>query len=310
MKLSIIIPVYNAETTLPQCVSSLTTQSFSDYEIIMVDDGSTDASGDLCDKFSRDDKRIVVLHTTNGGPGTARNHALEIATGEYVTFVDSDDYLPKDTLSATMEIMDSHSDYDILEFPILTSDRKGKPLTSTFGDKEYKDFPSYWLTEQGYRHAYMWNKIYRRTLFNGLRFSPDYIFEDLRIQPQLMKRARIIATTSRGGYHYSNTPTSLSHRVSGRQMRMAVETHEATLDELAGMYANEISFQKYYMHAVNAQIDLYALTREILLRQRRVSWRAMSHESIIFKLKIIIHNTLGLKSLCKIIQLLHHLPCP
>lgn len=91
--ISIIIPVYNAEKTLSRCVNSILNQTFQDWELLLIDDGSTDRSGELCDEYASKDQRIKVFHKTNGGVSSARNIGLDYAKGEWITFIDSDDYI-------------------------------------------------------------------------------------------------------------------------------------------------------------------------------------------------------------------------
>lgn len=98
IKVSIIVPVYNVETYLPKCIESILTQSYSNLEIILVDDGSEDTSGKICERFAKEDLRIRVIHKENGGLSDARNAGLEVATGNYYMFVDSDDYLSSDAM--------------------------------------------------------------------------------------------------------------------------------------------------------------------------------------------------------------------
>lgn len=99
-KISVIIPVYNVETYLPQCIESVLAQTFSDFELILVDDGSKDASLDICKQYAQKDTRIVVIHQENSGVSTARNKGLAVATGTWVTFIDSDDWVDKDFLES------------------------------------------------------------------------------------------------------------------------------------------------------------------------------------------------------------------
>ncbi|HDT8053597.1 TPA: glycosyltransferase, partial [Enterococcus faecalis] len=95
-KISIIVPVYNVEKYLEKCVRSILAQTFTDFELILVDDGSPDSSGAMCDQFAEQDQRVKVIHKENGGLSDARNAGIEIATGEYLGFVDSDDYIADD----------------------------------------------------------------------------------------------------------------------------------------------------------------------------------------------------------------------
>ena len=120
MKLSIVIPVYRVERTLDRCVESVISQSFRDIQVILVDDGSPDDCPQMCDEWAERDPRIEVIHKRNGGLSDARNYGIYQATGEYITFVDSDDNLSYDhTLAQLMDLLDQHPEYDILEYPVI-----------------------------------------------------------------------------------------------------------------------------------------------------------------------------------------------
>ena len=103
--ISVIVPVYNVETYLPQCVRSILSQDYEDLEVILIDDGSTDASGLLCDQYAREDPRVRVIHQQNGGAAAAKNAGLRAATGAYLTFADSDDYLEPDAYGFLMKTL-------------------------------------------------------------------------------------------------------------------------------------------------------------------------------------------------------------
>ena len=119
MKLSVIIPVYQVERSLRRCVESVCNQNVDEMEIILVDDGSEDESGRICDEISTSDKRIKTIHQKNRGLSAARNAGLKVADGEYVTFVDSDDKVQENTYSQLMDTLKEHPEYDILELPLV-----------------------------------------------------------------------------------------------------------------------------------------------------------------------------------------------
>ena len=114
-KLSVIVPIYNVEKYLRQCLESIVNQTFRDLEIILVDDGSPDKCGEICDEYAKKDNRIIVIHKANGGLSAARNDALNIATGEWIAFVDSDDWLDIDIYEKAITAGDRY-DVDILLF--------------------------------------------------------------------------------------------------------------------------------------------------------------------------------------------------
>ena len=128
MKLTIIIPVYKVEAYLNFCLKSIARQNVEDYEVILVDDGSPDRSGALCDAWVRKDGRFRVIHCPeNRGLSAARNRGLDEAHGEYVTFVDSDDYISPHTLQANMELLALHPEADVLEYPYASTTARQKP---------------------------------------------------------------------------------------------------------------------------------------------------------------------------------------
>ena len=172
MKLTVVIPVYRVEATLDRCVESVLIQDIDDMEVILVDDGSPDSCPKMCDEWAEKDSRISVIHKENGGLSEARNAALDIAKGDYVTFVDSDDWLDEGTYKAILNLMD---DNDIVEYPVAHR--------LSLSDRSYENMDDYWLTEQAYTHTFAWNKVYRRTLFNGIRYPKRKVFEDVYTLP-------------------------------------------------------------------------------------------------------------------------------
>ena len=106
--LSVIVPVYNVEAYLPRCVDSILAQSYSNLEVILVDDGAKDASGAICDAYAAKDPRVKVIHKENGGLSSARNAGLDIALGEYIAFVDSDDWIEPDAYQHLLEVMERY----------------------------------------------------------------------------------------------------------------------------------------------------------------------------------------------------------
>lgn len=128
MKVSIIIPIYNVKDYLKECIDSVLMQTFRNFEVLLIDDGSTDLSGELCDKISLNDSRIRVFHKLNGGPSSTRNYGIDRALGEYIIFLDSDDYwIDKDTLSLLIEKAESEN-LDVVRGEFVNVDAKGKQL--------------------------------------------------------------------------------------------------------------------------------------------------------------------------------------
>ena len=202
MKLSIIITIYNNEDTLFRCVESVVAQNVDNCEIIIIDDGSTDGSGALADKWAKNDERIAVVHKPNGGTSDAKNHALDVVKGDYVTFVDSDDELSPNTLQPLMQMLHEHPEYDILEYSVLQNVGSGHECPLTLNNHLYHNALD-WLSVNGCSHCWMWNKIFKRKMFDNLRFPVERRrFEDMWMMSELIAKNPVIATTSHGTYKY------------------------------------------------------------------------------------------------------------
>lgn len=126
--LSIIVPIFNIEKYLPLCIESILKQSYNDYELILVDDGSPDGCPNICDQYAKYDNRIKVIHKKNGGLSDARNAGIEIAKGEYVLFIDGDDYMKDTTLEKVMNAFNSNKDLDMLICPLIKTYPSGKEI--------------------------------------------------------------------------------------------------------------------------------------------------------------------------------------
>ena len=170
--LSIIVPVYNAEDYLPSCIDSIIQNTFLDWELILVDDGSLDRSGDICDSYGQSDQRIKVLHQKNGGQSRARNIGLQYASGQYVTFIDADDEISADAYLSNIQYLEDHPDVDFLQYPTLwncnTKDvRKELVEAKTITGRE-KIF-SAWCDNSPINYS-VWNKIFRKEIVDSIEF--------------------------------------------------------------------------------------------------------------------------------------------
>ena len=288
VKLSVIIPVYRVADTLDRCVESVVSQPVDDMEVILVDDGSPDQCPVMCDLWAEKDARIRVIHKENGGLSDARNAGIEIARGEYLTFVDSDDYLETDTLAPLLEMAE---DADLVEYSI--KDR----LTLT--NCTYEDISEYWLKEQVYRHTYAWNKLYRSRIFEQVRYPKGKVFEDAYTLPLLLRKARKVKTTALGFYHYCWNPQGITATATGEQLRQLLEAHLTN-----GMPMDDA----YYLHLLNIQIDVCEQTKDKpTLTHRKVNVTFFSGAE---RRKAITNNLLGIKQLCKIIHFIHRFKKP
>ncbi len=225
--ISVIIPVYNAAAYLPACLDSVLAQTYSDIEVILIDDGSTDGSGDVCDDYACRDARITVLHQQNGGPAAARNKGLEVARGESVAFVDCDDVVHERYLEVLAVEMDRHH-ADIVQSPYRIipeskrsdygPDRLKQPLPKHYRTKELTAGQA--LFSMFYQEGMADSspcKLFRRSLFDGLCFPVIFrVYEDLYAMAQIYPRIQRMVWVDVPMYFYfkqdSGTLNSLSIR--------------------------------------------------------------------------------------------------
>lgn len=179
---SVIVPVYNTKELLNRCVRSILNQTYNELELLLVDDGSTDGSAELCDELAQVDHRIVVIHQENSGQGVARNSALDVIKGEYIYFVDSDDYIKENAIELMIATIEEYqSDLCICgiinDHIFIKKECRKNPGIKTFTKEEL--FVSY-LTEP-YVRGVLWNKLYKASLFKDLRFSAIRAREDAEL---------------------------------------------------------------------------------------------------------------------------------
>lgn len=203
-EISVIVPVYNVEKYVEQCIKSIVNQTFKNFELIIVDDGSTDNSGKLCDNFAENDYRIHVIHTENRGVAAARNKGLDIAIGEFICFVDSDDYVQNNYL-AYMYGQIRNSDYDFVSCTANFVNENSFLLQRNSYDTKKMIIDSniiktYMTTN--YIEDVAWNKLYKRDVWENLRYLENVNYEDTEIIIRLLKRCRKILFTNEYLYNY------------------------------------------------------------------------------------------------------------
>lgn len=207
--ISIIIPIYNAETTLRRCIDSVLGQSFDDFELILVNDGSKDSSGKICDEYALYDHRIKVLHKENGGVSIARNLGISKATGKWITFIDADDWIESDFLMSVNGIEDSKTDWILAEWRTLWDKVKEEELhdyqkTETIcGQKEIDKSWNILTNEDICRCP--WGKFFKRSIIadNGITFDQTLRFgEDTVFNYQYLLRCKSISLSKRDNAHY------------------------------------------------------------------------------------------------------------
>jgi glycosyltransferase involved in cell wall biosynthesis len=200
-KISVIVPVYNVEKYIQKCVGSIIGQAYSNLEIILVDDGSPDNSGQMCDEYAATDSRITVIHKQNGGVSSARNAGLDVATGEYVVFVDADDYLAEDYMQYMLSLVaNTRAEFCLSKhcFMIVGEEQIAEDIVKIYNPDEATA-----LLLSPDVMVGCWNKIYKRSLIGDLRFSEKLFFgEGLNFITSISQLANSIGVGGRKVYYY------------------------------------------------------------------------------------------------------------
>lgn len=207
--ISVIVPVYNVAMYLPQCLDSILGQDHENLEVILIDDGSRDESGEICDAYARRDGRLRVIHQKNGGAAAAKNAGLRIATGEYLSFVDSDDYLEPNVYGYMLEVLRSEK-ADVAQFAFRdvykhrSEDRIFRTgRTAEEGRRYLVRFNGDWTC------ALLWNKLYRRELFEGVFFEEGHKIDDEYFTYQGLMNAGRVVCDDRIIYNYRRRASSV-----------------------------------------------------------------------------------------------------
>ena len=292
MKLSIIIPIYNVEDTLRRCLESVLGQMDDRMEVIIVDDGSTDTSGQIAEQMTAGRTDCRLIRQANKGLSAARNAGIEAATGEYITFTDSDDFVARGTYTALLAVLEEHPAYDILEYPVM--EHYGHPTKQhllTFPDAVVGSIRDYWLCG-GHLHTYACNKLYRRELFADIHFPEGKAFEDAYTYPLLLQRAKVVATTSVGRYYYCHNDRGITAQAGGKELTDLLEAHLTHL-HLWGRLTRD-----YYQALLNIQMDVYEATHAAPVLP------VLPYKGT---LKLFVLHLIGLKRLCQLNRFIHRI---
>ena len=259
IKISIIVPVYNVEKYLRKCIDSILNQTFKDFELILVDDGSTDDSGKICDEYSLKDSRIKVIHKENGGQSSARNMGLDVAQGEYIGFVDSDDWIEKDMyeiLYRNCKMKDG--DIGIIGINFVYNNRVRKGLEYPLQSWK-KEESMYKLIEHKYFGNYFCSKIFSRKLFKNIRFKEGIIYEDIDLMYKLIHKSNIIVAEGVMKYNYLQREGS------------TVRNKDFNCDEFYVKKERVKFLEEYYPFTLNpAEKDLFFTALKSLENSRKL----------------------------------------
>lgn len=207
--LSIIVPVYKVEDYLCRCLDSILAQTYENFELILVDDGSPDGCGAICDRYAQQDPRVKVIHKENGGVSSARNAGLAQAKGEWIGWVDPDDWVDEDMYAYLMTaVLEEGADVAVCgrieEYEDHTRERGWEERRVL--DRE--EAMHYLLLNDDMQNL-LWDKVWKRSIFDGLQFWQRRTYEDIAIMHQLFERCQRMVCLPEAKYHYFQRPTSI-----------------------------------------------------------------------------------------------------
>ena len=279
--ISVIVPVYRVEDYLDECIQSIVDQTYSNLEIILVDDGSTDNCPAICEKWARKDSRIRVIHKNNGGLSDARNAGIEIATGDYIAFVDSDDFIKQDMLEKLHAALTKDGS-DIVACGILTCEAEKQ---TAWGCERVigtaNEIYALLYDDATYPVA-AWNKLYRRCCWETLRFPVGKTCEDAFTTYQLIHNAKRISMIPEALYCYRIRPGSI--------MTSAFSLKK--MDEEEAWRCNYQFIEKNYPALSKVAFDFYLLKVNVLIRTMTMEDRTNYAEQYCY-LRRILRNNLG-----------------
>lgn len=260
--ISVIVPVYNTQRYLSTCLKSIINQTYSDLEILLIDDGSTDESGRLCNQYAHMDNRIRVFHKENGGSSSARNAGLSIAAGEYISFVDSDDWIDLNFYEIMLNNIQNFSDIDICISGMI---KEGKDNHSTWGydafdEQVLSSRDAIWCMLQ--RKYFCWelcDKLYKHNLFHNFLCDETLsIGEDFATNWKLFQLAEKVLYVPIHGYHYRMHPASMIHQGYDSKHIFLDALHSVMLDyEYMHENLKKYMLTWYIRHIINELLNMY-----------------------------------------------------
>lgn len=246
--ISVIVPVYKVEDYLDRCIRSILAQTFTDFELIIVDDGSPDGCPAMCDAWAEKDERITVIHQENQGLSAARNSGIKIAKGTYLTFIDSDDWVANDMLDILLRLIRKHdADISVCNFIRTDSEkdipRSEEPVETVFSRNEFMDV----ILKIGSNRTihYAWAKLYKREVIDDEHYPVGMLNEDVEGMFKAVMRSEKIAETDAVGYCYYENADSITRKKFGNNFLCLGEVWRRILEiseKSAPEYKEKVSF--------------------------------------------------------------------
>lgn len=289
-KISVIVPVYKVEPYIHRCIDSIINQSYKNLEIILVNDGSPDNSGVICDEYAVKDNRIIVLHKENKGSSCARNAGLDIASGEYIAYVDSDDHIDRSMLEIMMGYM-LKNDLEVVEIEPVTSN------TNKIFNNEFKIEDPVTATKRILANSSfsVWRRVFKRSLVNDMRFIPGIIHQDVFYTMDVLKKISRIGYLNSPLYFYNTENESIiRNKYSLKKIKTGIRATEYIVNnaldnpqikESINDYVTGYYTDHYFLLSRNTSIDLDKSYRNKLKKE---IVKSISFGNITFRTLLII----------------------
>lgn len=261
-KVSVVVPIYKVERYLNRCIKSIVNQTYKNLEIILVDDGSPDRCGFICDKWKSSDKRIRVIHKKNGGLSSARNKGIELSTGEYIMFIDSDDYIKNNMVEVLYNnLKETNADISICDFIRC---RKNKRHYNKYNRKRFviDDNTKYKMLERNEYNVVsvvQWNKLFKKEIFKNIKYPVGKIHEDEAVIAQEFYNAKRISYILEPLYYYRQRDDSIMRQMSIKRFdavysfdkRIDFYTKKKLDEHIVPTKCLEIDFLMKYLYKLN-----------------------------------------------------------
>lgn len=235
--ISVIVPVYKVEKYIHKCVDSILSQTFTDFELFLVDDGSPDNCGKICDEYAEKDNRIIVIHKENGGLSDARNVAIDKANGDYLTFIDSDDYVSDNHLETLYNaLIETNSDISISNITSFDDEEFDDNLYKPTTEIKTLDGKGVFST---INRPNACAKLYKKTIYSDIRFPVGRLYEDVFVWHDVLAKAKRIVLTGDNSYFYYSRDNSIMHQEYKLQFTDIIDALELRIKKL-----EELGLQK------------------------------------------------------------------
>ena len=301
---SVIVPVYNVESYLKECVDSLINQTYKNIEILLIDDGSTDTSGVICDQYIKIDTRVQVKHKKNGGLSDARNTGIDMASGDYIMFVDSDDYVADNYVEIMLNAMVSQQ-VDIVICGYFLTDECGNVVL-----KDCNKTKAVFSTEEALRlllqdkviKNYAWNKIYKKCYFDKERFPVGRLFEDIFTTYKIFMKCNTIALIPNELYYYRSREGSIMQEIN---MKREIDLTRAQFERYESLYN---IYPELNDELADSTVDAICTTYAVAVKFKANAERKESREYMkvlekkfnLFKSQLTLKRKLTFLLICKV----------